>query len=86
MAGSARRQGTNAIIRDNNQFSMEGRWAPGGGRLTAVLRYTNMVDIFEGLYDYANTDSNYLMLDVAWKWLPKTADVRQCVSRDTFST
>jgi hypothetical protein len=62
-----------AILRDNNQFSAEGRWAPGGGRLTSLLRYTNMVDIFEGLYDYASTDSNFLMLDIAWKWLPKTA-------------
>lgn len=70
------------IIRDNNQASVEGRWSPGGGRLTAVLRYTNMVDIFEDTngangmaasYSYANTDTNMLMLDVAWKWLPKTA-------------
>jgi hypothetical protein len=63
----------NAIIRNNNQFSIEGRWSPGGGRLTSTLRYTNMVDAFQGTYSYANTDTNLLMLDVAWKWLPKTA-------------
>lgn len=61
------------ITRYNNQASVEGRWAPGGGRLTAMLRYTNMVDVFRGDYSYASTDSNYLMLDGAWKWLPKTA-------------
>jgi hypothetical protein len=40
-----------------------------------------MIDIFEsnGLppgganYSYANSMTHYLMLDVAWKWLPKTA-------------
>jgi hypothetical protein len=61
------------ITRYNNQASAEGRWAPGGGRITATLRYTNMVDIFQGGYSYASNDSNYLMLDAAWKWLPKTA-------------
>jgi hypothetical protein len=61
------------ITRYNNQASAEGRWAPGGGRITATLRYTNMVDVFEGSYSYASTDGNYLMLDAAWKWLPKTA-------------
>jgi hypothetical protein len=61
------------ITRYNNQASAEGRWAPGGGRLTAMLRYTNMIDIFQGEYSYASTDGNYLMLDGAWKWLPKTA-------------
>jgi hypothetical protein len=61
------------ITRYNNQASAEGRWAPGGGRLATMLRYTNMVDIFQGEYSYASTDSNYLMLDGSWKWLPKTA-------------
>ena len=61
------------ITRYNNQASAEGRWAPGGGRITATLRYTNMVDIFQGTYSYASTDGNYLMLDGSWKWLPKTA-------------
>ena len=61
------------ITRYNNQASVEGRWAPGGGRLTATLRYTNMIDVFEDLYSYASTDGNYLMADAAWKWLPKTA-------------
>jgi hypothetical protein len=61
------------ITRYNNQASAEGRWAPGGGRLATMLRYTNMIDVFQGDYSYASTDSNYLMLDGSWKWLPKTA-------------
>jgi hypothetical protein len=66
--------GQPAIIRDNNQASIEGRWAPGGGRLATMLRYTNMVDVFENNnYSYSNSDTNILMLDASWKWLPKTA-------------
>jgi hypothetical protein len=65
--------GTVPITRYNNQASIEGRWSPGGGRLTATLRYTNMVDILTGGYEYGSSDTNYLMLDGAWKWLPKTA-------------
>ncbi|HEY7270400.1 MAG TPA: hypothetical protein VH951_11280, partial [Dehalococcoidia bacterium] len=61
------------ITRYNNQASAEGRWAPGGGRLTATLRYMNMLDIFQGDYTYASANYNYFMLDAAWKWLPKTA-------------
>jgi hypothetical protein len=73
--------GQQPIVRDNNQASAEVRWSPGGGRLTGVLRYTNMIDIFEtDGYSYANSDTNQLMLDIGWKWLPKTAvflDVQQ---------
>jgi hypothetical protein len=67
--------GQPVIIRNNNQASIEGRWAPGGGRLTGVLRYTNMVDIFSSGsgYSYADSDTNLFMLDASWKWLPKTA-------------
>jgi hypothetical protein len=62
-----------AIQRSNNQASIEGRWAPGGGRLVGTLRYTNMVDVYDGNYSYANALTQYLMMDAAWKWLPKTA-------------
>jgi hypothetical protein len=72
--------GTPPIQRTNNQASIEGRWSPGGGRLTTLLRFTNMVNIYDdnngtgiGTYNYANALTNTLMLDVAWKWLPKTA-------------
>ena len=66
--------GQAAIVRNNNQASIEGRWSPGGGRLTTTLRYTNMIDVFETEeLKEANSDTNLLMLDGAWKWLPKTA-------------
>jgi hypothetical protein len=69
--------GAPPIQRTNNQASIEGRWSPGGGRLTSTLRFTNMVNIYDnngvGAYSYANAMTNTLMLDVAWKWLPKTA-------------
>jgi hypothetical protein len=61
------------ITRDNNQFSTEVHWSPGGGRITATLRYTNMLDIFEQQFSFSNSDLNEIMLDAAWKWLPKTA-------------
>lgn len=64
----------NLIIRDNNQASADMRWSPGGGRISGVLRYTNMVDIFEAnQYSYADSLTQELMLDAGWKWLPKTA-------------
>jgi Putative beta-barrel porin 2 len=62
-----------AIDRYNNQASLEGRWSPGGGRLTSLLRFTDMVDYYKGQYAYANALTNTLTLDIAWKWLPKTA-------------
>jgi hypothetical protein len=69
--------GAPPIQRTNNQASIEGRWSPGGGRLTSTLRFTNMVNIYDnngaGAYNYANALTNTLMLDVSWKWLPKTA-------------
>ena len=64
---------SNPLIHNNNQASIEGRWAPGGGRLTTMLRYTNMIDVYDAPYTYANDVVNTLTLDVAWKWLPKTA-------------
>jgi hypothetical protein len=69
------------IMRDNNQASIEGRWSPGGGRLTALLRYTNMVDYFQDhTFNYANSVTNFITFDASWRWLPKTAvfvDARQ---------
>jgi hypothetical protein len=74
-APTATGQPSNVIIRNNNQAMVEGRWSPGGGRLTGVLRYMNMVDVFDqgSGYGYASSDTNLFMLDVSWKWLPKTA-------------
>jgi hypothetical protein len=74
--------GSGAIVRENNQASIEGRWSPGGGRLTSLLRFTDMIDMYNASsgYNYANAVTNTLTLDVAWRWLPKTAiflDVQQ---------
>jgi hypothetical protein len=62
------------ILRDNNQAAAEMRWAPGGGRINTVVRYTNIVDIFQNnTYSYADSLTQELMFDGSWKWLPKTA-------------
>jgi hypothetical protein len=62
------------ITRDVNQASAGVRWAPGGGRLASVLRYTNTIDAFEtDNLRVANSMGHLLMLDMSWKWLPKTA-------------
>jgi hypothetical protein len=61
------------IDRYNNQASVEGHWSPGGGRLSSLLRLTDMVDYFSGQYSYANAVTNTLTFDLSWKWLPKTA-------------
>jgi hypothetical protein len=67
-----------AFVRDVNQASAGLRWAPGGGRLGAVLRYTNTLDFFEtGSLKVANSMGHQLLFDASWKWLPKTALVLQ---------
>ena len=66
------------ITRDVNQASASVRWAPGGGRLAELLRYTNTLDLFEGdVLRVANSMGHVLTLDSSWKWLPKTALVLQ---------
>jgi hypothetical protein len=63
------------ITRNNNLATIQASWAPGGGRISGTLRYTNQIDIFDESsgFSYANSVSHQLMLDVSWKWLPKTA-------------
>src|SRR5450432_49242 len=62
------------IIRNNNVASAQLGWAPGGGRLQSVLRYTNTLDIFEtDSLKSANSLGHEALLDVSWRWLPKTA-------------
>ncbi len=72
-AGQSATPGGPPLTRNNNQASAELRWSPGGGRLTGTLRFTNMVDIFDNSYSYADAVTDTLMLDASWKWLPKTA-------------
>lgn len=60
------------ITRDNNLASVGLKYAPGGGRLRFNLRYTNLIDAYEGGYSNASNMTNELMLDIGWRWLPKT--------------
>lgn len=62
------------IIRNNNTATAQLRWAPGGGRLQGLVRYTNTIDWFETDYlKPANAMGHEGMLDLSWRWLPKTA-------------
>lgn len=62
------------IIRDNNLASAQVRWAPGGGRLQGMLRLTNVIDWFEtAALRPGDSMTNEAMLDLSWRWLPKTA-------------
>lgn len=68
------REGDPSIKRDNNQGSAQLSISPGGGRITAALRYANAFDYFEGVdYKSASTMTHDGILDASWKWLPKTA-------------
>lgn len=65
---------TGNITRNYNLAALQLRWTPGGGRLQSALRYSNAVDIFENPeLEYANYMAHDLMVDVSWRWLPKTA-------------
>jgi len=62
------------IIRDNNLAAAQLRWSPGGGRLQGTLRLTNTIDWFETDQLKAGSSmTNEAMLDLSWRWLPKTA-------------
>ena len=72
--------GSGPITRDTNTGSLQLRWSPGGGRLQGVVRYTNVVDVFEGTFRYGSSMSHEAMIDGSWRWFPKTAlfvNVRQ---------
>ena len=63
------------VTRISNQAYAQVRWAPGGGRLQTVLRYTFGIDRFgqNSGFNFANSMSHEGLLDISWKWLPKTA-------------
>ncbi|HEX4406472.1 MAG TPA: hypothetical protein VH560_16650 [Polyangia bacterium] len=67
--------GATPITRDSNLASVQAQWSPGGGRISGTLRYNNTIDVFEqdSGFSYASSLTNQLVLDVSWKWLPKTA-------------
>jgi len=66
--------GTGTITRSYNLGVAQMRLAPGGGRIATLLRYTNTLDYYENQeLQYASNMGHDLMLDLSWKWLPKTA-------------
>ena len=60
------------ITRDDNMASASLRFAPGGGRLNVMLRFTNLIDKYEGGYDTGSNMGNEGVLDIGWRWLPRT--------------
>jgi hypothetical protein len=72
------------ITRDANLAAVSLRYAPGGGRLRFVLRYSNLIDGYEGNYSNGSNMDNQLLLDAGWRWLPKTS-VYLRVSQDVVS-
>jgi len=67
-------EGAKIITHDRNTASLELKVAPGGGRIQLVLRYNNVLDLYEGLpYTNANNMGNEGVIDLSWRWLPKTA-------------
>jgi hypothetical protein len=62
------------IVRDNNVATAQLRWSPGGGRLQGLIRYTNTWDRFDtAALRGASSLGHEGMLDVSWRWLPKTS-------------
>jgi hypothetical protein len=61
------------ITRDDNMAAATLRFAPGGGRLKVMLRYTNIIDKYEGSFDSGSNVGNEGVLDIGWRWLPKTS-------------
>jgi hypothetical protein len=60
------------IVRDDNMASASLKFAPGGGRLRVMLRYSNLIDKYEGTYDAGSNMGNEGVLDIGWRWLPRT--------------
>jgi hypothetical protein len=62
------------LTRNYNVGVIQAGLSPGGGRIQISPRYTNTLDIFEGnQFSYGNRMAHDGMLDVSWRWLPKTA-------------
>jgi hypothetical protein len=66
-------EGTDPITRDDNMASATLRFAPGGGRFRAMLRYSNLIDKYEGAFNLGSNVGNEGVLDVGWRWLPRTS-------------
>jgi hypothetical protein len=67
-------RGGQPITRDFNLAVLGVSLTPGGGRLALNLRYTNMLDAFEGSeFRFGNRMAHDGLIDLSWRWLPKTA-------------
>ena len=60
------------ITRDDNMASAGLKYSPGGGRLKLTLRYTNVIDYYEGIYNLGSNIGHEGVLDIGWRWLPRT--------------
>jgi len=63
---------TNVLTRNNNMASASLTFAPGGGRLRVMLRYSNLIDKYEDTFDSGSNMGNEGVLDIGWRWLPRT--------------
>lgn len=60
------------LTRDDNMASATLKFAPGGGRLKIMARYSNLIDKYEGSFDSGSNMGNEFVLDIGWRWLPRT--------------
>jgi hypothetical protein len=62
------------IVRYHNSASAQLGFAPGGGRFATTLRYTNGYSWYQNVaYRYGSNMVHGGLLDLSWRWLPKTA-------------
>jgi hypothetical protein len=67
-------EGLSSITHDRNAAQLQLKIAPGGGRIQVLLGYTNVLDVYEtDPYKSGNNMLNQGVLDLSWRWLPKTA-------------
>jgi hypothetical protein len=66
-------QAGDPITSDDNMASASLMFAPGGGRLRVTLRYSNLINKYEGTYDPGSFMGNEGVLDIGWRWLPRTS-------------
>ena len=65
---------TSSITHDRNAAQLQLKFAPGGGRIQILLGYTNILDVYEtDPYKSGSNMTNTGVLDLSWRWLPKTA-------------
>jgi hypothetical protein len=62
------------IAHDYNAAGLQLKVAPGGGRLVLTIRGNSVLDYYENeIYKNGSNVGNEGVLDIAWRWLPKTA-------------